>query len=63
MGKLIGYARVSTKAKDTDRQLEDLFEVGVRRDDLYMDHGVSGATASRPGFDHALEALREGTLW
>ena len=60
MAKLIGYARVSTKAQDTDRQIRDLLAAGVRRDDLYIDHGVSGARASRPGFNRALEALHEG---
>ena len=39
MGKLIGYARVSTKQQDTDRQEQDLRAAGVRRDDLYIDHG------------------------
>src|SRR5690625_7486563 len=33
---------------------------GVRRDDLYIDHGVSGAATSRPGFDQALAALQSG---
>lgn len=59
MGKLIGYARVSTKAQDADRQVGDLLAAGVRRDDLYTDHGVSGARASRPAFDRALDALHE----
>ena len=58
--KLIGYARISTKAQDADRQVSDLLAAGVRRDDLYIDHGVSGARASRPRFDQALEALHEG---
>jgi DNA invertase Pin-like site-specific DNA recombinase len=60
MAKLIGYARVSTKQQDTDRQEIDLLAAGVRRDDLYVDHGVSGARASRPEFDKALAALHEG---
>lgn len=42
MGKLIGYARVSTRTQDTDRQVADLLSAGVRREDLYVDHGVSG---------------------
>lgn len=46
MAKLIGYARVSTNNQTTDRQQTDLLAVGVRRDDLYIDHGVSGARAS-----------------
>ncbi|ACL42488.1 recombinase family protein [Pseudarthrobacter chlorophenolicus] len=60
MTKLIGYARVSTRQQSTDRQQADLLAAGVRRDDLYVDHGVSGARASRPKFDEALAALMEG---
>ncbi|MHA7287747.1 recombinase family protein [Arthrobacter sp. MDT3-44] len=60
MSKLIGYARVSTRAQDTDRQIADLLTAGVRRDDLYVDHGVSGAHARRPQFDKALKAVHEG---
>ena len=60
MGKLIGYARVSTKAQETDRQEADLLAAGVRRDDTYVDHGVSGAKASRVNLDKALGALHEG---
>ena len=59
MGKLIGYARVSTKGQDTDRQETDILAAGVRRDDLYVDRGVSGARASRVGLDQALAALQE----
>lgn len=60
MSKLIGYARVSTRQQSTDRQQADLLAAGVRRDDLYVDHGVSGARASRPQFNRALNALIEG---
>lgn len=60
MGKLIGYARVSTKQQATDRQQVDLLAAGVRRDDLYVDHGVSAARASRPAFDRALDAIHDG---
>ncbi|KUM37734.1 recombinase family protein [Arthrobacter sp. EPSL27] len=60
MTKLIGYARVSTKAQETDRQEIDLLAAGVRRDDLYVDHGVSGAKASRLHLEKALGALHEG---
>ena len=60
MTKLIGYARVSTRQQSTDRQETDLLAAGIRRDDLYIDHGVSGARASRPQFDRALDALIAG---
>ena len=59
MGKLIGYARVSTRQQDADRQVADLIAAGVRRDDLYVDHGVSGAHALRPQFNKAVAALEE----
>lgn len=58
MDKLIGYARVSTRGQDADRQVNDLLGAGVRRDDLYIDEGVSGARTSRPGFDRAMAALQ-----
>jgi len=60
LAKLIGYARVSTRRQDTDRQEVDLLGAGVRRDDLYVDHGVSGARAKRPAFDRAVDALHDG---
>jgi DNA invertase Pin-like site-specific DNA recombinase len=58
--KLIGYARVSTGPQSTDRQETDLRSAGIRRDDLYVDQGDSGASASRPQFDRALAALEAG---
>ena len=60
MTKLIGYARVSTRQQSTDRQQVDILAAGVRRDDLYVDHGVSGARVSRPHFDRARDALEAG---
>lgn len=58
--KMIGYARVSTSGQDADRQEQDLMAAGVRRDDLYVDRGVSGARTSRPALSRALAALQEG---
>ncbi|MFF0936297.1 UNVERIFIED_CONTAM: recombinase family protein [Kocuria sp. CPCC 205316] len=60
MGKLIGYARVSTRQQDADRQVSDLLEAGVRRIDIYVDSGVSGGRASRPALDKAVASLEEG---
>ncbi|TFC87682.1 recombinase family protein [Cryobacterium sp. TMT4-31] len=58
--KLIGYARVSTKHQDTERQVADLLAAGVRPDDLYVDHGAGGAMAIRPEFTRAILALQPG---
>ena len=60
MSKLIGYARVSTRQQSADRQEADLLAAGVRRDDMYVNHGVSGARASRPQFDRAIGTLEDG---
>lgn len=60
MSKRIGYARVSTRHQQNDRQEADLVAASVRRDDLYLDHGVSGDRASRPALDRALQALEAG---
>lgn len=60
MAKLIRYSRVSNRDQSTDRQQADLLAAGIRRDDLYVDHEVSGARASRPECDRALEALIDG---
>lgn len=56
--KMIGYARVSTRGQDTSRQEQDLLAAGVRPDDLYVDQGISGRKATRPGLDAALAALQ-----
>lgn len=58
--KLFGYARVSTNAQDTDRQQQDLLAAGVKPAELFVDHGVSGAKASRPEFDKLRAMLRSG---
>lgn len=63
MGELIGYAGVYARRQDTDRKVEDLLAAGVRRDDLSVDHGVSGARASRPKFDQVGVTLQEVASW
>jgi DNA invertase Pin-like site-specific DNA recombinase len=59
---LVGYMRVSTADQSTDGQRDALIAAGVKDDarHLFQDHGVSGAKASRPGFDKCLASLREG---
>lgn len=58
--RLIGYARVSTSDQSEERQVQDILAVGVRRSDLYVDHGVSGVREKRPGLDGALAAMEPG---
>lgn len=56
--RLVGYARVSTEDQKLDLQLDALTRAGC--DDIFHDHGVSGAKAERPGLDAALKSLVEG---
>jgi len=60
MGKLYGYARVSTHLQNIDMQVSDLVRVGIERDDIFIDDGISGAKASRPAFDKLLSIVQEG---
>lgn len=43
MAKLIVCASRSTLQQSTDRQRVDILAASVRRDDLYIDPGISGA--------------------
>ena len=59
---LVGYMRVSTAEQSTDGQRDALRAAGVKEDDqhLFVDHGVSGVKAGRPGLDKCLNSRREG---
>ena len=59
MGKLIGYARVSTGDQDPQLQLDALKTAGCCDVDVYTDK-ASGARASRPGLDACVAALEPG---
>lgn len=52
-----GYARVSTKEQNLDRQLDQLAAANVDR--VFSDK-ISGAKESRPELDKMLSMLREG---
>ncbi|GAB2875562.1 recombinase family protein [Paraburkholderia jirisanensis] len=54
----IGYARVSTEDQHLDLQLTALREAQCTL--LFEDHGVSGASARRPGLERALARLKSG---
>ena len=55
-GRLIGYARVSTKAQKLDLQLDALRRAGCKT--TFQDHGISGAKSKRSGLDRALAHLK-----
>lgn len=56
----IGYARCSTDEQDLTAQREQLAQLGVPDDRVYLDHGLTGTKRGRPGLDQALAAVREG---
>jgi DNA invertase Pin-like site-specific DNA recombinase len=61
-GRLVGYARVSTADQNEQLQIDALIADGVQRRDIYVDHGVSGAKASRPQLDTMLIDLEPGDV-
>jgi len=60
MGTLIGYARCSTDEQDLTAQRQQLEQLGVAPDRIYLDHGLTGTNRDRPGLAQALAAVREG---
>ena len=54
----IGYARVSTQDQNIELQLRALKAAGCRQ--IHTDHGLSGASRSRPGLVAALGELSPG---
>ena len=58
MGK-IGYARVSTKDQNLERQLEKLNTAGVTK--IFTDK-VTGSTTNRDGLKAMFEYIREGDI-
>ena len=58
--RLIGYARCSTTRQDIEVQKKALLEMGVPKENIYMDKGLTGTNRDRPGLDQALAAVREG---
>ncbi len=59
MGKLIGYARVSTGEQDVQLQLDALKSAGCAEAHLFVDT-ASGARSDRPGLDACMAVLQPG---
>ena len=60
----IGYARVSTDVQRMDLQMDALKQAGC--DQIFTDHGISGAATERPGLQQAMNMLQKGdtlTVW
>ena len=59
MGRLVGYARVSTGEQDLQLQMDALKTAGCSGADIYTDK-ASGARGNRPGLDACVKALEPG---
>ncbi len=57
---LIGYARCSTDKQDVEAQRQTLLGLGVARERISLDRGLTGTNRRRPGLDQALAAVRSG---
>jgi DNA invertase Pin-like site-specific DNA recombinase len=57
---MVGYARCSTDAQDLTAQRDGLARLGVARERIYVDHGLTGTNRERPGLREALAACRAG---
>ena len=61
MGRMIGYARVSTSDQDVSLQWEALRRAGCQEPQIFCDT-ASGAHTARPGLEACLRALAPGDL-
>ena len=59
--RVFGYVRVSSQEQNEDRQLIAMAEVGVPRENIYMDK-QSGKDFDRPQYKRLVKKLREGDI-
>src|SRR3989442_1211056 len=61
MGRMVGYARVSTSDQDVSLQWAALRRAGCQESHIFCDT-ASGAHAARPGLEACLQALAPGDM-
>lgn len=59
MPKTIGYARVSSKGQNLDRQIEEFIKLGIAEKNIYWDK-LSGKNFDRTGYLYAKKCLETG---
>ena len=60
-GKMYGYARVSSRDQNLDRQIDALMEFGISAKDLFADK-ASGKDFERPRYKTLMRKLQEGDV-
>ena len=61
MAKIYGYARVSTREQNLDRQMMALSERGIEKGCVFTDK-ATGANFERPGYNKLVKKLKKGDL-
>ena len=61
MSKIYGYARVSTKEQNPDRQLAALEQAGVSAGNIYIDK-ISGKDFNRPKYRKMVRKLTKDSV-
>lgn len=56
-----GYVRISSKDQDPDRQMDALLELGVDKNNIYIDR-ISGKDFNRPAYKKLIRNLKKGDL-
>lgn len=56
-----GYIRISSKDQNYERQLKNLIEYGIKRENIYIDV-ISGATFNRKNYNRLIKIIKEGDL-
>ncbi len=56
-----GYVRVSSKDQNPSRQIEAMLEMGIQREDIYVDK-ISGKSFLRPAYHDLMQRLKAGDV-
>lgn len=56
-----GYVRVSSKDQNPSRQIEAMLEMGIQREDIYVDK-ISGKSFLRPTYHDLMQRLKAGDV-
>ena len=59
--KKYGYVRVSSKDQNPVRQMEAMLEIGIAKEDIYVDK-ISGKNFQRPAYCDLMGKLKEGDV-